>query len=262
MGEQTLLAAVTARGIATLTLNRPDKGNCYDAPMLAALHAHFAACGKDAAVRAIVLRGAGKHFCVGAEISRPGQPRNDEGGASSGPSLIDVLLELDRVPKPTIALVQGACVGGGLAFACCCDIVIASSHAFFSIPEVRIGIPPSALIPFFVRAMGDRGLRRYGLSGERFSAAEALRMGIAQQVCEPDGIEAALAEVIEGILLSAPGAVRESKQAAARFAAQPIPVERLQQMERSFKDVLDSDEAREGRASFVEKRKPRWYPPS
>ena len=262
MNQQTLLADVTTRGIATLILNRPEKGNCYDAHMLAALRERLAAFGADAAVRAIVLRGAGKHFCVGAEISRPGQPRNEEAGAPSGPSLIDVLLELDRAPKPAIALVQGACVGGGLAFACCCDIVIASSSAFFSIPEVRIGIAPTALIPFFVRAMGDRGFRRYGLSGERFSAREALRMGVVQQLCEPGGLEAALAEVIEGMLLGAPGAVRESKEAAARFAAQRIPAERLQQMERSFQDVLNSDEAREGRASFVEKRKPRWYPPS
>ena len=161
----TLRCDIDGRGIATLLLNRPDKGNCYNQAMLDALLAELTRLAAEPAVRALVLRGAGKHFCVGAEIGgeapAPGKPR------TTIPVVCDAL---DRFPKPTIALVHGACIGGGLALVCGCDVVIAADDAFFSMPEVRLGFAPGPLIPFFLRAIDARSLRRYLLSGERFKA--------------------------------------------------------------------------------------------
>ena len=122
---------------------------------------------------------------------RPGGagPPQRRAPAAAHASLRDVLAALDALPKPTLALVHGAAVGGGAAFAACCDAVIATDDAFFSIPEVRVGMPPLGVAPFLVRAIGHRQFRRYGLSGERIAAAEALRLGLAHQVCAADALE-------------------------------------------------------------------------
>ncbi len=163
---------IDARGVAHLVLDRPEKGNCYNQAMLDALAAAIERAGSDPAVRIVVLRGEGKHFCVGAEI----------GGGDPAPSGVRATIPgvchaLDIVAKPTIAFVHGACIGGGLALVCCCDMVVASRDAFFALPEVRLGFAPGPLIPFFLRAIEPRGLRRYLLTGERFKADEAMRIG-------------------------------------------------------------------------------------
>lgn len=263
MSLERLILERGARGIATITLNRPDRGNAYDDVMLRELAAQFAALAIDPEVRMVVLRGAGKHFCVGADIAwhRGNQHRHD-GAAASGPKLIDILSALDALPKPTIAMLHGAAVGGGLAFAACCDIALAEESAFFSIPEVRIGLVPGPLVPIFLRAMDYRAFRRYGLSGERFSAAEALRLGLVHQVCARDDIEAALARCAEDLLLGAPSAIAALKSIAARLAAPPITDALLRELEAGAGGMLQTPEAIEGVASFLEKREPSWYPKS
>ena len=182
-------------GVATITLSRPDRGNAYDDGMLCELAAEFAELGADPSARVVVLRGAGKHFCVGADIAWHRSNQHAGRPAEPAPKLLDVLLALDALPKPTLAMLHGASVGGGLAVAACCDIALAEDSAFFSIPEVRIGLVPGPLVPIFLRAMDYRAFRRYGLSGERFSAAEALRLGLIHEVCPADQIEATLARI-------------------------------------------------------------------
>ena len=250
-----------ARGVATITLNRPDRGNAYDDVMLRELSAQFAELGADPAVRVVLLRGSGKHFCVGADIAwhRSNQGPKDP-NTPPPPKLIETLLALDRLPKPTIAIVHGAAVGGGLALPLCCDVALAMDDAFFSIPEVRIGLMPGPLVPIFLRAMEYRAFRRYGLSGERFSAAEALRLGLLHQTVTADQCDAELAKIIEAFLLSAPGAIAGLKETAARLATPPITDAVLKDLELTSRGMLETDEAREGVASFLEKRKPNWYP--
>ena len=131
----------------------------------------------------------------------------------------EVLVTIDTCPKPTIAVVHGAAVGGGATFAACCDVALAGDRAFFSIPEVRVGMPPLGVMPFLVRAMGHRNFRRYGLSGERISAAEAMRIGLVHQVCEMVELEDTLARITDELLHGAPGAIATLKAAAAEFAA-------------------------------------------
>jgi methylglutaconyl-CoA hydratase len=251
-----IITEIGARGVATILLNRPERGNCYDQAMLDELAVALATLGGDPAIRVVVLRGAGRHFCVGADVAW--HQGTQDGASAKGAEFIDVLISLDTFAKPTIAMLHGACIGGGLAIAACCDVVLATAETFCSIPEVRLGFTPTSLAPLFLRAMGVRQFRRYALSGERIAAAEALRLGLVHQLC-PD-IEAALADLIEALLLGAPQAQAALKAEAARLAATPVTPELLRRLEAGFHDALTSHEAVEGVAAFLGKRKPSWYP--
>jgi methylglutaconyl-CoA hydratase len=254
MPVDTLLQSVSVRGVATITFNRPDRANSYDSAMLDALCAGFEDYGRDPKVRVIVLRGAGKHFSAGAGIG--------EGGAAPRLSMGELCALIDAVPKPTLAVVQGACIGGALAIASCCDMIIAGREATFSIPEVRLGFAPGPLIGVFVRAMGYRAVRRYLLSGERFSAEEAFRIGLVGKVCESDALDRECEEWIDQCLLGAPGAIARAKQMLQRNASPPaLSAEQMRELQAAFDAISSGDEAAEGRASFKEKRKPGWYPP-
>jgi methylglutaconyl-CoA hydratase len=155
--------------------------------------------------------------------------------------------------------VQGACIGGALALACCCDVVIAGRDATFAIPEVRLGFAPGPLIPFFLRALGYRTLRRYLLSGERFAAAEAHRIGLVHELCETGALDERLEATIDEMLMAAPGAVARAKQVLRAQVTPAISADALRKLQVAFKAAARSDEAEEGRRSFKEKRKPSWY---
>jgi methylglutaconyl-CoA hydratase len=243
-----------SRGVATLTLNRPERSNAFDQGMLNILAQQFAERAADPATRVVVFRGAGKHFCGGADLVARGM---EPAPATGQVSLVDALAALDRLPKPTVAVVHGAAVGGGAGLAACCDIVLATDAAFFSIPEVRVGMPPLGVAPFLIRAMGHRAFRRYGLSGERFGAAEALRVGIAHEVVDADKLEQRLGEIADALLHAAPGAVREMK---AAMELDVTPAIEAILARRAAHGPPRSDEAKEGVAAFKEKRKPSWYP--
>jgi methylglutaconyl-CoA hydratase len=230
MNFERLAVERGARGIATLTLNRPDRGNAYDDVMLRELMAELGALDNDDDVRVVVVRGSGKHFCVGADIGwHRANQQLPAAEREAGPKLIEMLLALDRLTKPTIAVVQGAAVGGGLAIPLCCDVALAHQEAFFSIPEVRIGLMPGPLVPLFLRAMPYRAFRRYGLSGERFSSAEAKSLGLIHSVAAADAIEAVLAKQIEEFLASAPGAIAGLKLLSAKLAPPAFTPELLHQ---------------------------------
>jgi methylglutaconyl-CoA hydratase len=250
-----VLSQVDARGIATITLNRPDKANAYDYGMLEAVGNHFEHHGADAKVRAIVLRGSGKHFSAGADVQAGAEP--PAGSARRG--LGETCALIDETPKPTIALVQGACVGGGMGLASCCDIVLADRSAFFSVPEVRLGFTPGPLSLYFSRALGVRAFRRYGMTGERFGAEEGLRVGFVHELCDAGGLDTALAKQVEEILMAAPFAAMGAKSIALRLQAGQIPRGLEHQLEAEFVQSRGSAEAVEGKASFTQKRKPNWY---
>jgi methylglutaconyl-CoA hydratase len=256
---QTIAVEVSARRVATVLMNRPERGNAFDQTMLDELGQAFATLAAGAEARIVVLRGSGRHFCTGADLearaaAAPAHPREP---ATAPVSLRDVLARLDALPKPTLAVIQGAAIGGGAAFAACCDVVIAADSAFFSIPEVRVGMPPLGVAPFLVRAIGHRNFRRYGLSGERITAAEALRLGLAHQTCSVEALEETLARIADALLLGAPGAIATLKRAAAEYASPTLSAILANQPAHDSKTA----EAIEGVASFREKRKPSWYPP-
>jgi methylglutaconyl-CoA hydratase len=245
---------VSSRGIATITLNRPERSNAFDQGMLNMLAEQIAERAADPATRIVVVRGAGKHFCGGADLVARGM---EPAPAAGQVSLVDALAALDRLPKPTVAVVHGAAVGGGAGLAACCDIVLVTDAAFFSIPEVRVGMAPLGVAPFLMRAMGHRAFRRYGLSGERFGAAEALRVGLAHDVVGAEKLEQRLSEITDALLHAAPGAVREMKAAMEHDVTPSIEAILAR---RSAHGPPRSEEAKEGVAAFKEKRKPSWYP--
>ena len=255
MQFETISLAKSPRGIATIVLNRPARGNAHDQAMLAELGRVFAELAADDGTRLAVLRGSGKHFCAGADLADRSRA---QAGTPTGPTLFDVLEAIDRLPKPTIAAVHGGAIGGGAAIAACCDVVLATDAAFFSIPEVRVGMAPVRLAPIFIRAMGHRNFRRYGISGERMDAAEALRVGLVHQLCTPQELDAAIADVADALLHGAPGAIRELKSACAGLAVPPWPAGPATEPAR--RELARTPEAAEGIASFREKRKPSWYP--
>lgn len=254
MAYETISVEISARGVATIVLNRPERGNAFNQAMLNELAQAFLEVGADEKTRVVVLRGNGRNFCAGADVAS-----RREDAAHSGPrhELPEVTAALDKLPKPTIAVVHGGCIGGGAAFAACCDIVLVSESGFFSIPEVRIGMAPLGLAPFFVRAMGLRNFRRYGLTGERMSADEAVRIGLAHQLCDASAVETSLANIIDALLHGAPGAMRELKSAFEQYAVPPLSTILFAH---KGEDITSSPEAIEGIASFREKRKPKWYP--
>lgn len=254
MAFQTIVVEVSARRIATVRLNRPERGNAFDQVMLDELAQALGALGADEGVRIVVLRGNGRHFCTGADLAaRSAEPPAAPGARAS---LREVLAALEALPKPTLALVHGAAGGGGAAFAACCDVVVAAEDAFFSIPEVRVGMPPLGVAPFLVRAIGHRAFRRYGLSGERIAAADALRLGLVHQTCTADALEETCAGIADALLHGAPGAIATLKRAAAQYASPTLAAILETQVPHDPK----SAEALEGIASFREKRKPSWYP--
>jgi methylglutaconyl-CoA hydratase len=255
---QTISIDISPRAIATVRLNRPERGNAFDQRMLDELVEQFVVLGADENVRIVVLRGSGRHFCTGADLSARTSDA-DAAASKAGKSpaaLRDVLLALDSLPKPTIAVVHGGAIGGGAAFVACCDIALATDAAFFSIPEVRVGMAPLGVMPFLIRAMGHRSFRRYGLSGERIAAAQAERFGLVHQMCEAAALEQTLARLCDDLLHGAPGALATLKAAAAEFASPTLS---------AIKDWRAAHEPRtaeavEGIASFREKRKSKWYP--
>jgi methylglutaconyl-CoA hydratase len=237
-------------GVVYLSLNRPHKGNCYNQEMLAGIARHLAALEDDVSVRVVVLRGAGRHFCAGADMEYVRTIKNRPSDTAGGVvGLDDVLVRLDGFPKPTVAAVSGACLGGGIGFIACCDAVVATDSAFFSVPEIRLGFAPTTLLPYFVRALGVRYLRRYGLSGDRISAERALQIGLVHDLSNDAEFELNVERVADAMLRGAPRAASLFK-AAVLGSSLPTPGE-----------PDDALELAEGLASVREKRNPSWYRP-
>lgn len=255
----SILVQRDARGIATLTFNRPARSNAMNQAMIDDCAQALRDLEADASVRVVVLRANGRHFCAGADVGGDAPAAH----ASTPPLTLTGLCDrIDRLSRPVIGLVHGGCVGGGVAIAACCDIVLATEEAFFAITEVRLGMAPAPLMPYFVRALGNRAARRYVLSAERMPASEALRLGFVHRVAGAADLESALAEIADALLLGAPGALAASKALIASVDGQRIEQGLLDHLEAELEVARHGDEAREGVASFREKRRPRWYLPA
>lgn len=250
MMSQSLAVETDVRGVTTITLARPERANAIDHQLLLSLFATL----RDAATcaRVVVLRGSGKHFCSGADVT-------DLGDHAASQETIPQLCEfLDKLPKPTICVVHGACIGAGLAIAACCDAVIATPGARFSIPEVRLGISPGPLMPFMIRACGERFLRRHLLSGAAFNGDEAKRVGLVHEICEQSSLDDTLASLADEYLRAAPGAVQSAKLLLSSLSRDDSQ-HSLRDLEEMFKRASRTAEAAEGIASFKENRPPTWY---
>src|SRR3954463_12594847 len=204
---------VDARGVATVTLNRPEVNNAYDGAMidglLAALDALWAAPG----LRAVVLKGNGKHFQAGADLKWINEVRkaSPEENLRVSRATAQAVQRLSVQPVPCVALVHGGCFGGGTGMIAACDIVLAADNSVFSIAEVRWGLHASIIIPQLADAMGIRQLRRYALTGERFGPQEAVRIGLAHMIVSLSDLESEGVRIVEHLLANGPDAIAQTK---------------------------------------------------
>ncbi len=261
MTEPVVLLSTDARGVATVTLNRPEVGNAYNAAMLDALIGGLTSLAADPAVRCLVIRGAGKHFQAGADISWLGQvadyPPAENYAASVATTRAMQLL--NEFPKPTIALVHGACFGGGVGIVCCVDVAFATPDSLFGITEVRVGVAPTPISTHMVNAIGLRHTRRYALTGERFDAREAERIGLVHEVVEADQMEAKLAGVLDAIFLGGPSAIAMTKSSFLGANGLLLDERQVSMLAHEGWTQRHSAEGHEGTGAFREKRTPAWY---
>jgi methylglutaconyl-CoA hydratase len=264
MVQPAVLRSVDARGVATVTLNRPEVNNAYDDALIGGLHEAMDELGAHPGLRAVVLRGAGKHFQAGADlkwITRvAGQSAQENERVSRATAL--AVHRLNTLPVPTLALVQGGCFGGGTGIVAACDIVIAADSAVFSIAETRWGLMAGIILPQLADAIGARQVRRYALSGERFGAQEARRIGLVHEVVALADLQAEGERHVGQLLQNAPEANAQTKEVALEFAWGAIDDKVLGRLVAQHAAKRRSAEATEGLASFVEKRAARWTQPA
>jgi methylglutaconyl-CoA hydratase len=259
---EIVLSEIDARGVATVRLNRPEVHNAYDGPLIDALIDTIGALAQDGRVRVLVLRGNGRHFQAGADLAwlkRMAESPPEDNLAFSRRTT-EAMRGLNAFPAPTITLAHGACYGGGVGMAACCDVRIATESAAFALTEVRWGVIPAPIIPQLCAAMGVASLRRYGITGERFDAREARRIGLIHEVCADDALDRTAAPIIEAILRGAPDAVRETKRLVLARAGLMLSEQDVEALAAQAAVKRASPEAAEGLASFEQKRDPAWYP--
>ncbi len=251
-----------AHGVVQVTMSRPAVFNAFDEAMIADLDRAFSRLAADDAVRVIVLAGDGRHFSAGADL----QWMQRASAASHAWNLADarrfaaMLACIESCPKPTVARVQGAALGGGIGLACACDIVVAADNASFSVSEAKFGILPAVIGPYVTNAVGKRQAKRLALTTARIGASEAQRIGLVQQVVALDALDAAVDDAVNELLAGGPNAQREIKQLFAQLEVGPITPEVRELTAQTIARVRGTDEAREGFAAFLGKRRPTWSP--
>ena len=249
-------------GVAQLTMSRPAVFNAFDEAMIGELDAAFARLSDDAEVRVIVLAGEGKHFSAGADLQwmQRASAASHEWNLDDALRFAAMLARIDTCPKPTVARVQGAALGGGVGLACACDIAIAADNASFAVSEARFGILPAVIGPYVVNAVGKRQARRLALTAARFGATEALGLGLVQQVVPLDQLDSAVDATVKELLAGGPHAQREIKQLFAQLEVGPITPEVRELTAQTISRVRGSEEARQGFAAFRAKRAAPWSP--
>ncbi|MSO90049.1 MAG: hypothetical protein EXR01_00425 [Acetobacteraceae bacterium] len=253
--------SISRRGVATVTLNRPRVGNAYNEAMLHVLIGSLCKLAANPRVRALVIRGAGKHFQAGADINwlnevtdYPPQRNYDASVATTR-----AMQMLNEFPKPTIAIIHGGCFGGGVGIACCVDVAFCTPDAIFGVSEVRVGVAPTPISTYMIGAIGLRQTRRYALTGERFDATEACRIGLVHEVVAAEAMEPKLAAVLDAIFLNGPGAMAVTKDSFLGANNLKLTDREIALLAHEGWMQRHSAEGHEGTAAFREKRIPSWY---
>lgn len=261
-----VLVEVDGRGVATVTLNRPEVNNAYDAEMLQGLHravdAAEASLETERPVRCVVVRGNGRHFQAGADLQwldavRRGTPEDNLAASALTGEAVRRLTQLD---VPVVALVQGACFGGGTGIMAAADVVVCGEDSVFSIAEVRWGLHASIILPQLADAIGPRQVRRYALTGERFDAAEARRIGLVHEVVPRDSLAARGEEIVQALLSGGPAGVSTTKRLARGLSWSGVDDEAFEALVVEHSQGRQSEQAQEGLSAFTEKRSPSWAP--
>ena len=252
---------VVADGTATITLNRPDKRNAFNSEMIGELHRAFAALGSDQNVRLVIVRGAGKTFSAGADLDwmKAAAGFTQEENEADARALAEMLRALYEMPQPTLALVQGAAMGGGAGLVAACDLGVAMADTKFKFSEILLGLTPATISPFVIEAIGARWAKALFVTAEGFDASYAEKMGLVQYTVTSEEDLQGMADYLRDLVLgAAPGAVAASKRLVLDVAGAPIDQALGEETARRIAARRASDEGREGLSAFLEKRKPDW----
>jgi methylglutaconyl-CoA hydratase len=255
-----LLKSIDQRGALTLTLNRPDRHNAFNGELVAELIEALEAAQRDETIRLVILRGAGRSFCAGADIEwlRRMADSSFEENLADAAALAKLMQRLDRFPKPTIAFIHGAAYGGGVGLVACCDIAVATERASFRLSEARLGLIPSVIAPYVIRAIGQRVFRRFALTAETIAPQAAREFGLVHEAVGEAEAPALLEIIVDSLLRGAPGAQSEAKKLALLCEGRAIDEDLAFETAKRIALRRATPEGREGLAAFIEKRPPRW----
>ena len=256
------LAIEIRNAVALVALDRPEVHNAFDETLIAELTDALGELDRASDVRAVVLLGTGRSFCAGADLTwmRRMAGYGKAENLADARALARLLSTLANLSKPTIARVHGNAFGGGVGLVACCDIAIGAQDATFALSEARLGLIPATISPYVVEAIGARAARRYFITAERFTAAEAYRIGLLHDIAPLPELDARVNEVLGALLLAGPRAQAESKRLIGTVAHRPIDARIIESTARHIAAVRASPEGREGVAAFLGKRPAAWVP--
>lgn len=246
--------------VATVWINRAELHNAFNTQVIEELHACFQALNTRDDIRVVILAGRGKSFSAGADLNwmkQAGQASTAENQADAL-KLAKMLQSLATLKQPTIARVHGIAFGGGMGLASACDICVASTDAKFATSEVRLGLAPSTISPYVIRAISARQASRYFLTAERISAEQAHAIGLAHEVTTPEQLDSKIDEIVQTLLLGGPEAQHASKQLIQMVNQQVLTEDLLLQTAQHIAHVRQGDEAKNGLNAFLNKQSPAW----
>lgn len=261
MTVKSVLTHIDERGIATLTMNRPELHNAFDEILIDDLTDELKRLATDGRVHVVCLAGSGKSFSAGADLGwmRRMATYTREQNLDDALALAGLMQTLNGLNKPTIALVHGAAYGGGVGLVACCDMALAVRHAGFCLSEVRLGLIPAVISPYVIAAIGERSCRRYFQSAELFDATEACRLGLVHEVVEDaDALQKRGAQLCDQLLKNGPCAMAEAKRLIAAVSGHPLDDTLICDTAARIADRRVSTEGQEGLSAFLEKREPAW----
>ncbi len=259
---QTIKVTSRANHVAQITMARPEVFNAFDETMIRELDQAFTAAAADNAVRVIVLAGEGKHFSAGADLKwmRRASEADFDWNLQDARVFAEMLGRIDACPKPVVAQVQGAALGGGTGLVCVCDIAIATEQARFALSEAKFGIVPAIIGPYLINTIGKRQARRLALTTTPVYAAEALGMDLIHQQVAEEELDNAVDQVVSELLAGSPNAQREIKALFAQLEIGPVNAEVRELTAQTISRVRGTAEAKEGFAAFLDKRPASWMP--
>lgn len=262
MPYETIQLEKTPAGVALVWLNRPDVRNAFNETMIAELADAFRAVDGDDAMRAMILAARGPAFCAGADLNwmKKMSGYTFEQNHADALELARMLNVLHMMKKPTVARVHGAAFAGGMGLVAACDIAVAAHSAEFRLSEVRLGLVPATISPYVIAAMGRRAAYRYMLSAERFTAAEAYRIGFVQEICVDEELDGTINALLGQLVSGGPASQAATKDLIRAVAGRPIDEDLIGDTATRIATARASDEGKEGIRSFLEKRKPAWVP--
>ncbi|WP_071872694.1 gamma-carboxygeranoyl-CoA hydratase [Atopomonas hussainii] len=251
------------RGFATLWLNRPEKNNAFNAAVIRELIHALDEVESDKSLRFLILRGRGKHFSAGADLAWMQQAAELDYNANlqDARELAEVMANLYKLPLPTLAVVQGAAFGGALGLIACCDMAIGADDSLFSLSEVKIGLMPAVISPFVAKAIGERAMRRYSLTAERFNGHTARELGLLAECYPASALDEQLERWISNLMDNGPQAMRACKALLMEVGAGTLSPQLRRITEGAIARIRTSPEGQEGLKAFLEKRKPNWQEP-